>query len=295
MPTKRNKGGYQQPYVPKGNGDESGEYRNNETGINKGQYNAQVVNNYNQYQTKSINKNEKNSYNNNKEIATDGFRRIQEESRRMSEAESLLYHSGRKKIDDSLQSRLSNVFKREIQSRISSASNDSGLLDLGNYKVYTNIDGKLFHDVFEIARKYIENGELVDIHDNYDDATCYLSDDGLSGFAITRDGDLVSVYNLNKQKGGWLRSIAPYVKQNSKTLDCYASSNQNLQLIYSKVFGFKTASIMDYNMEYDHDNIAKNHHMPQVAFMVNTTKPVQTKHFTKDQYDEAKDYQIKSI
>lgn len=213
----------------------------------------------------------------------------------MSDTESLLYHSARKEIDDSLQSRLSNVFKREIQSRISSTSNDSELLDLGNYKVYTNIDGKLFHDIFEISRKYLANGELVDIHDNYDDATCYLNDDGLSGFAITRDGDLVSVYNLNKQKGGWLRSIAPYVKQNSKTLDCYASSNQNLQLIYSRVFGFKTASIMDYNMEYDHDNIAKNHHMPQVAFMVNTNKPVETKHFTKDQYNEAKEYQMKHI
>ena len=295
MSTKINNGGKQQPYIPKGNGDKSGEYSGNNASINQGENNVGITNNFHQYQTKPINKNEKNSYNINKEMATDDFRKLQDESRRMSEAESLLYHSGRKKIDDSLQSRLSNVFKREIQSRISSASNDSGLLDLGNYKVYTNIDGKLFHDVFEIARKYIENGELVDIHDNYDDATCYLSDDGLSGFAITRDGDLVSVYNLNKQKGGWLRSIAPYVKQNSKTLDCYASSNQNLQLIYSKVFGFKTASIMDYNMEYDHDNIAKNYHMPQVAFMVNTNKPVETKHFTKDQYDETKDYQIKNI
>lgn len=300
MPTKRNKAGYQQPYVEKRHGDESGEYRDNgyggsATNINHGSNNSQVVNNYNQYQTKPINKNKKNSYNINKEAATDDFRRIQEESRRMSDTESLLYHSARKEIDDSLRSRLSNVFKREIQSRISSTSNDSELLDLGNYKVYTNIDGKLFHDIFEIARKYLENGELVDIHDNYDDATCYLNDDGLSGFAITRNGDLVSVYNLNKQKGGWLRSIAPYVKQNSKTLDCYASSNQNLQLIYSRVFGFKTASIMDYNMEYDHDNIAKNHNMPQVAFMVNTNEPVETKHFTKDQYNEAKEYQMKHI
>ena len=148
MPTKRNKDGYQQPYVEKGHGDESGEYRGNNISINQGINNVGITNNFHQYQTKHINKNEKNSYNNNKEIATDDFRKLQDESRRMSEAESLLYHSGRKKIDDSLQSRLSNVFKREIQSRISSASNDSGLLDLGNYKVYTNIDGKLFHDVF---------------------------------------------------------------------------------------------------------------------------------------------------
>lgn len=47
---------------------------------------------------------------------------------------------------------------------------------------------------------------------------------------------------------------------------------------------------MDYNMEYDHDNIAENHKKPQVAFMVNTDKNVETSHFNKDQYDEAVAY-----
>lgn len=40
-------------------------------------------------------------------------------------------------------------------------------------------------------------------------------------------------------------------------------------------------------MEYDHDNIAENHGKPQVAFMVNTDREVSTKHFNKDQYEEA--------
>ncbi len=35
MPTKRNKAGNQQNYVPKGNGDASGEYGDNATGSNK--------------------------------------------------------------------------------------------------------------------------------------------------------------------------------------------------------------------------------------------------------------------
>lgn len=35
MPTKANKSGKQQPYVPSGNGDASGEYANNESGSNK--------------------------------------------------------------------------------------------------------------------------------------------------------------------------------------------------------------------------------------------------------------------
>ncbi len=293
MSTKINNGGKQQPYIPKGNGDESGEYRNNETGINKGQYNAQVVNNYNQYQTKSINKNEKNSYNTNKEIATDDFRRIQEESRRIST--TISQQERVKTLDDALYARIRGVLSRKISNFNSRNSDAPRLLEnTNNFKIYDNINGNLFHDVFEIARTYLQNGELVDLHDNYDDCTCYLSDDGLSGFAITKDGDLVSVFNLSREKG-FLRAIAPMIREKAKTLDCYISPNQNLQGMYSAKFGFKTSSIMDYNMEYDHDNIAKNHHMPQVAFMVNTNKPVETKHFTKDQYDEAKDYQIKNI
>lgn len=35
MPTKRNKAGQQQPYVPQGNGDASGEYADNQSGSNK--------------------------------------------------------------------------------------------------------------------------------------------------------------------------------------------------------------------------------------------------------------------
>ncbi|MDD5885783.1 MAG: hypothetical protein PUC66_07165 [Erysipelotrichaceae bacterium] len=49
---------------------------------------------------------------------------------------------------------------------------------------------------FEIARNYLKNGELVDLHDlklsgdsaGYEDTKKYLSADGLIGFAITKDG-----------------------------------------------------------------------------------------------------------
>lgn len=48
-------------------------------------------------------------------------------------------------------------------------------------------------------------------------------------------------------------------------------------------------------MEYDRDNIAENHNNPQVAFMVNTNEEVLTKHFNKDQYDEAQEYQLSFV
>lgn len=250
---------------------------NNERGISRSDESRGIK------QSKTIKEN-KNGY-------TDDFRRIQEESRGMSDEELQRYRSGSQKISDELYGRLSNVLQKEVGSVISRDGNRTRILEnSNNFKIYENVDGTLFHDCFEIARSYLQNGELVDLHDSYENATCYLSDDGLSGFAITNDGDLISVFNVNRKRG-FLRAISDCVKSNAKTLDCYVSSKQNLQKMYGEIFGFKTASIMDYNMEYDHDNIAKNHNNPKVAFMVNTETEVQEKAFTKTEYDKAVAYQ----
>ena len=118
-----------------------------------------------------------------------------------------------------------------------------------------------------------------------------LNDAGLKEIADEfGGGDLISVFNMDPNKRGFLRAIESVVREKAKTLDCYVSKEQDLQGMYEKIFGFKTASIMDYNMDYDHDDIAATHNNPQVAFMVNTNKDVKTKHFDKDSYDEAVAY-----
>lgn len=239
----------------------------------------------------------------NKQEAENEFRRLQEESRGLSENERELFRRGNKEIDENLRTRLQRVLGERIKSSRGNDSNNARVLTdskTGNqFNVYDNVDGQTFHDVFEIARTYTKNGELVDLHPietsdegtGYNDTKNYLSADGMSGYAITKDGDLISVFNANPEKRGWLRAIEPDIKKNAKTLDCYASPEQDLQEIYSKLLGFKTASIMDYNIKYDHDNIAKNHNEPKVAFMVNTDQDVQTQAFTKNEYDEAVAYQ----
>ena len=226
---------------------------------------------------------------------TDEFRRIQEESRAISAAEQQLFHSGSKEIDETLRTRLSRTYEEVLRRESSVTSNGYGLLEnTGEFKIYTNVNSQLFHDIFEINRNYLKNGELVDLHDNYDAVKCYLSSNGLSGFAIEPNGNLVSVFNLDSKKG-FLRAISKEINKNTKMLDCYNSIKQPLKDMYSSVFGFKTASIMDYNMEYDHDNIAVNHNNPQVAFMVNADADVETKHFGKDDYDAAKNYQMSFV
>ncbi|MCQ2087648.1 MAG: hypothetical protein MJZ37_06230 [Bacilli bacterium] len=234
-------------------------------------------------------------------VRTDEFRRLQEESQRLPYEEQQLYRSGSKEIDENLRSRLSRVLGERLEAERSSNSYEARILNdtkTGNtFEAYGNVDGQTFRDCFEIARTYTQYGELVDLHPvettedeiGYNDTYNCISKDGLSGYAITKDGDLISVFNASNKRG-WLRAISPDVKQKSKTLDCYMSENQPLSEIYSAIFGFKTASVMDYNIEYDHDNIAKNHNYPQVAFMVNTDEDVETKHFSKDQYDAALEY-----
>ncbi len=92
-------------------------------------------------------------------------------------------------------------------------------------------------------------------------------------------------------KRGFLYAIKDLIREQGATrLDAFASSNQNLEEIYKKTLGFKTASIMEYNMDYNHDDIAENHGNPDVIFMVAEGTPEQ-RHFTKDQYDEAEAYQ----
>lgn len=229
------------------------------------------------------------------------FRRLQEESRNLSNEEQQAYRNGSKEIDEKLRGRLSRVLGERVESSRSSNSNDARVLKdnkSGNsFEVYDNVDGQTFRDAFEIARTYTKNSELVDLHPvettedatGYNDTYNYITKDGLSGYAITKDGDLISVFNAN-DKRGWLRAIKPDIEAKAKTLDCYMSPNQPLSEMYEKIFGFKTAAVMDYNMEYDHDDIAKNHNMPQVAFMVKTDQDIETKHFNKDQYNEALEY-----
>lgn len=226
------------------------------------------------------------------------FDRLQSESRDLPKRELSLYRRGRKRVSEELRGRLSSVLGGRIQRAVHSGTDRSEVLNLGNYSGRSHIDGNTFHDVFEIARQYLKNGELVDLHEaettdehgiGYNECNCYLSNDGLSGFAITPDGDLISVFNLSTQRG-FLRSIKDYVGENAWTLDCYLSPNEPLSGMYRKALGWKVAAVMSYNMEYDHDNIAKTHNKPPVVFMVNTSADVPVKFFSEDEYDAAVAY-----
>lgn len=235
--------------------------------------------------------------------ATDEFRRVQEGSKKFLEKGISDFNEGRRSLSDQDRERIGGILGRllesnsngswhGIQSNLTHTNKDGsiGAFNIGK------VDGNLFHDIFEVTKTYLYNGELVDLHDDYSDCNCYVTSDGLCGFAIEPNGNLVSVFSLSPRTNkGFLYAIRDFIKQEGAThLDAYESKKQPLQEMYSKTLGFHTAATMDYNMEYDHDNIAKNHGNPQVVFMVDheVTEP---KHFDKDSYDAAQQYQLSQL
>lgn len=246
---------------------------------------------------KKIDSNQEKVYNIEKEEGKNAqreFRDLQEESRELINRKD--WGTKNKGIDDELRERLRRVLPREIQRRSSGTQDDKRAVKLsGNsnhsFEMVKGTDPELFHDVFEIVRAHTTNGELVDVQEaaDYVNNTNYMSKDGMQGFSITPKGDLVSVYNADNTKRGFLSAINDIVYSDAKTLDCFMSDKQPLHQMYEKTFGFKIAATMDYNMEYDQYNIGANHNEPKIAFMVNSSfvDDFEPKHFGKDQYDEA--------
>lgn len=228
--------------------------------------------------------------------ATDEFRRVQEAVRKGSQGQRKSIYDGDLSTDQ--RQRLANVLRGQlgsIDSFIHGSSRTVTNQRKGtSFNIHSEVNPKLFHDMFEVVRYYTQNGELVDLHDDYSDAKCFLTEDGTAGFAIEPDGNLVSVFNLGTTKS-FLSAIKDLARaEGANHLDAYVSSKENLQRIYEVTLGFHTAATMDYNMEYDHDDIAKNHGNPQVVFMVDH-EVAEPKHFDKDSYDAAQQYQLQQL
>lgn len=234
---------------------------------------------------------------------TDEFRRVQEGSRKFSEKGISDFNEGRRSLNDQDRERIGGILGRllesnsngswhGVQSNLTHTNKDGSI---GSFNI-GKVDGNLFHDIFEVTKTYLYNGELVDLHDNYSNCNCYITSDGLCGFAIEPNGNLVSVFSLSPRTNkGFLYAIRNFIKQEGAThLDAYESKKQPLQEMYSKTLGFHTAATMDYNMEYDYDDIAKNHGNPQVVFMVDH-EVAEPKHFDKDSYEAAQQYQLSQL
>lgn len=223
------------------------------------------------------------------------FRKLQEESRRLSKDQHELLYRGDKSGIKRVRENISRVLQPKLES-VFSSNNDSRKSVRNGFAEVKNTD---FQEIFELNHPYLRNPDTVSVYgaEDYKNNRNYLSEDGLSGFSITPSGDLISVFN-NSGKPGMLQRISDIVRAEAKTLDCFSSKAQDLPSLYQDAFGLKVASIMDFNydiMAEEHgkeyaDAFVEKYGEAPVYFMVKSDKNVTPKHFNKNQYDEATNY-----
>ena len=102
-----------------------------------------------------------------------------------------------------------------------------------------------------IAKEKIrnKNGWMVDVHDDYSEEKCFLTKDGKAGVAVTKDGDIVSLFS---SVGGDHRSeklIMMAIENGGCKCDCYGGGLEN---IYRK-FGAEAVGRVKFNREYAPD------------------------------------------
>lgn len=225
------------------------------------------------------------------------FRRIQAASRGLSDEQVRNFHDGSKQLDEGVRDRISGVLGRWITCCGYGDSYAARVLENKvrgkRFEILPDVDGKLFHDVFEVVRTYLRSGDAVDLHDDYSECRCYLSRDGLSGFAIEPDGNLVSVFSLKK---GFLPTCGRYiVEQGATKLDCFQSKMQDLPSYYKAYLGFELASKLEFDRHFLEEDkgkgyadwFVKTYGEADVLFMVKGVD-ISMKEFTD--YDAAVEY-----
>jgi len=107
-------------------------------------------------------------------------------------------------------------------------------------------------------------------------AKVFLSADGKSGYALTKEKDLILVFSHPGAKQGKL-AIMDAIKNGAKTLDCFDAKQFNLPTLYGK-FGFKEYKRLKWNTKYTPDGWDyKKYDNPDVVMMRKQAKGVAAK------------------
>lgn len=145
--------------------------------------------------------------------ATDEFRRLQEESKGMSDEEIQLYHSGEREVNEELRKNISGILRSQIDAARNGVRNDYGILNLsakGNqFNIYEGVDGRNldgYGNNFE-SEILFPRGTLFVVNNIKYNAnrtpTIYLTEvqsDGSSRITEQEIGGDFSGYNRGQQK-----------------------------------------------------------------------------------------------
>lgn len=99
-----------------------------------------------------------------------------------------------------------------------------------------------------IAKEKIrnKNGWMVDVHADYSEEKCFLTKDGKAGVAVTKDGDIVSLFSSVSRDHRSEKLIMMAIENGGCKCDCYGGGLQN---IYRR-FGAEAVGRTPFNREY---------------------------------------------
>jgi hypothetical protein len=176
--------------------------------------------------------------------------------------------------------------------------------------MYGISDSNAFFDAINTAKKEIPHGPYVTAHtpNEYLQMKTFLTSDGHAGVAVTKDGDIVSVFNnssKSKIKGGATQLLVTALENGGKKLDNFDGT---LSRIYEQ-HGFVPVAKTKFNKEFAPPDWKPEFGEPDIMFYVHngdTTTKIANKVgeyelFPKDKvpmfntYDEAAAYRDKVL
>lgn len=151
------------------------------------------------------------------------------------------------------------------------------------------VDGTSFFNALKAAKKRFSYDKCVSLHEisEYNEMQCLLSASGEQGFAVAKDGDIVSVFNsAGKKIRGATKIMLPMaIKMGGKKLDCY-NIKGGLLKVYSK-FGFVPVVRVPFDRQYNPD-FPHKYGKPDVLIMAHngdTAEQVKKKYGTYEVKD----------
>lgn len=108
------------------------------------------------------------------------------------------------------------------------------------------VNGSDFKAAISTEKIRNKRGWMVDVHDDYSGMKCFLTSDGKSGIAVTKDGDIISVFSSVSGDKRLEKLIPIAIENGGIKCDCYGGG---LQDIYAR-YGAKATGKIPFNKEY---------------------------------------------
>lgn len=108
------------------------------------------------------------------------------------------------------------------------------------------VNGSDFKAAISTEKIRNKRGWMVDVYDDYSGMKCFLTSDGKSGIAVTKDGDIISVFSSVSGDKRLEKLIPIAIENGGIKCDCYGGG---LQDIYAR-YGAKATGKIPFNKEY---------------------------------------------